>query len=114
MDGSDPRGRVLSAEHGDTLRDYGEGEVRRQGTRNRMPTQLRNIGSHSSMWYNDLPSDSKPPFPSAEGEGRRVRRWEWRQWWRLRRRRRRRCLLAWSCQFVGEVEHNPNSTSAAR
>lgn len=78
MDGSDPRGRVLSAEQGDTLRDYGEGEVRRQGTRNRMPTQLLNIRSHSSMWYNDLPSDSKPPFPSAEGEGRRVRRW-----WRL-------------------------------
>ena len=78
MDGSDLRGRVLSAEQGDTLRDYGEGEVRRQGTRNRMPTQLLNIRSHSSMWYNDLPSDSKPPFPSAEGEGRRVRRW-----WRL-------------------------------
>ena len=75
MDDSDPRDRVLSAGQGDTLRDYGEGEVRRRGTRNRMPTQLLNIGSHSSMWYNDLSSDGEPPFPSAEGEGRRVRRW---------------------------------------
>ena len=27
------------------------------------------------MWYDDLPSDTKLPFPSAEEKGRRVRRW---------------------------------------
>ena len=74
-DVSDPRGKVPSSGHGDTVMDYDEGEVR-QGTRNRMLTKLLNIGTHSSKRYEDLLSDDGLPFPSAEGNGRR-----WRRWW---------------------------------
>ena len=73
-DVSDPRGKVPSSGHGDTVMDYDEGEVR-QGTRNRMSTKLLNIGTHSTKRYEDLLSDSELPYPSAEGNGRRVRRW---------------------------------------